>query len=94
MKISLLKISRKKEVVKRIEQYDPVNSWLDKLPAWDGEGRWWGTTEILSTFASRYAYFDAKRATPVVLGKSMNNYRFGFKRRMLNGCSEYWLCEK
>ena len=23
----------------RIEQYDPVNAWLDKLPAWDGEDR-------------------------------------------------------
>ena len=34
----------------------------------DGEGSWWGTTEILSTFASRYAYFDAKRATPTMLG--------------------------
>ena len=60
----------------------------------DDEGRWWGTSEILATFASRYAYFDAKRATPVILGKSMNNYRFGFKHRMVNGCSEYWLCEK
>ena len=60
----------------------------------DGEGRWWGITEILATFASRYAYFDAKRATPTVLGKSMNNYRFNFKHRMVNGCSEYWLCEK
>ena len=60
----------------------------------DGEGRWWGTTEILETFASRYPYFDAKRATPVLLGKSMNNYRFGFKHRMVDGCSEYWLCEK
>ncbi len=60
----------------------------------DGEGRWWGTTEILSAFASRYAYFDAKRATPVVLGKAMNNYRFSFHHRMVNGCSEYWLCEK
>ena len=60
----------------------------------DGEGRWWRTSEILETFASRYAYFDAKRATPTVLGKSMNNYRFGFKHRMVNGCSEYWLCEK
>ena len=60
----------------------------------DGEGRWWGTTEILSTFASRYAYFDAKRATPVVLGKAMNNFRFSFKHRMVNGLSEYWLCEK
>ena len=23
----------------RIEQYDPVNSWLDKLPEWDGQDR-------------------------------------------------------
>ena len=60
----------------------------------DGEGSWWGTTEILSTFASRYAYFDAKRATPTMLGKTMNSYRFNFKHRMLNGVSEYWLCEK
>ena len=60
----------------------------------EGEGRWWGTTEILSTFANRYAYFDAKRATPAVLGKAMNNYRFSFRHRMVNGCSEYWLCEK
>ena len=60
----------------------------------DGEGRWWGTTEILSTFASRYAYFDAKRATPTVLGRAMNNFRFNFRHRMVNGCSEYWLCEK
>jgi len=60
----------------------------------DGEGRWWGTAEILSVFASRYAYFDAKRATPAVLGKAMNNFRFSFRHRMVNGCSEYWLCEK
>lgn len=60
----------------------------------DNEGRWWGTTEILNTFADRYAYFDAKKASPTVLGKAMNNYRFDFKHRMVNGCSEYWLCEK
>ena len=60
----------------------------------DGEGRWWGTTEILSFFGSRYAYFDAKRATPTLLGKAMNNFRFNFKHRMVNGLSEYWLCEK
>ena len=60
----------------------------------DDEGRWWGTTEILSTFASRYAYFDAKRATPTMLGKAMNNFRFSFRHRLINGCSEYWLCEK
>ena len=60
----------------------------------DGEGHWWGTAEILSTFANRYAYFDAKRATPAVLGKAMNNFRFSFRHRMVNGCSEYWICEK
>jgi len=60
----------------------------------DGEGRWWSTSEILATFSGRYAYFDAKRATPAVLGKSMNNYRFNVRHRMVNGCSEYWLCEK
>ena len=60
----------------------------------DDEGRWWGTSEILSTFASRYAYYDAKLATPAVLGKAMNNFRFSFRHRMVNGCSEYWLCEK
>ena len=60
----------------------------------DGEGRWWGTSEILDTFAGRYAYFDAKRATPAVLGKSMNNYKFSFKNRSVNGKSEYFLCEK
>ena len=24
----------------------------------------------------------------------MNNFRFSFRHRMVNGCSEYWLCEK
>ncbi|MCR5433813.1 MAG: hypothetical protein K6F20_05400 [Bacteroidaceae bacterium] len=60
----------------------------------EGEGCWWRTAEILETFANRYAYFDAKRTTPVALGKAMNNFRFGFRHRMVNGCSEYWLCEK
>ena len=60
----------------------------------DDEGRWWGTTEILNLFASKYAYFDSKRITPVLLGKTMNSYRFNFKHHMVNGLSEYWLCEK
>ena len=60
----------------------------------EGEGCWWRTTEILATFANRYAYFDAKRTTPTALGKAMNNFRFGFRHRIVNGCSEYWLCEK
>ena len=60
----------------------------------DGEGRWWRTSEILSTFANRYTYYDAKRVTPAVLGRTMKNYSLGFKHRMVNGLSEYWLCEK
>ncbi len=60
----------------------------------DGEGRWWGTGDILNLFASRYAYFDAEKTTPNKLGRAMNNYRFNFKHRAVNGLSEYWLCEK
>jgi hypothetical protein len=60
----------------------------------DGEGRWWGTSEIFAALANRYAYFDAKRSTPTALGKAMNNVRFSFRHRMVNGVSEYWLCEK
>ena len=60
----------------------------------DGEGRWWKTTEILDTLASRYAYFDAKKTTPSVLGKAMNNPRFTFDNRCVHGLSEYWLVEK
>ena len=36
----------------------------------------------------------AKRTAPDVLGRAMNNFRFSFRHRMVNGCSEYWLCEK
>jgi hypothetical protein len=60
----------------------------------DGEGRWWGTGDILNLFASRYAYFDAEKTTSNKLGRAMNNYRFNFKHRVVNGLSEYWLCEK
>ena len=60
----------------------------------DGEGRWWGTSDIFAALANRYAYFDAKRSTPTALGRAMNNVRFSFRHRMVNGVSEYWLCEK
>ena len=60
----------------------------------DGEGRWWGTNEILSLFASRYAYFDAEKMNSHKLGRAINNYRFNFKHRVVNGLSEYWLIEK
>jgi len=60
----------------------------------DVEGRWWGTSEIFAALANRYAYFDAKRSTPTALGRAMNNVRFSFRHRMVNGVSEYWLCEK
>ena len=60
----------------------------------DGEGRWWGTNEILSLFASRYSYFDAEKMNSHKLGRAINNYRFSFKHRVVNGLSEYWLIEK
>ena len=60
----------------------------------DGEGRWWGTNEILSLFASHYAYFDAEKMNSHKLGRAINNYRFSFKHRVVNGLSEYWLIEK
>jgi hypothetical protein len=59
----------------------------------DSEGRWWGTNEILDLLAEKYGYFD-KKTTPSALGKAMNNYRFNFKNRYVNGLSEYWLTEK
>ena len=60
----------------------------------DAEGRWYGTNEILTLLSARYAYFDAKKATPIALGRTMNNYKFNFKHRVVNGLSEYWLTEK
>jgi hypothetical protein len=58
------------------------------------EGRWWGTNEILNVLAEKYNYFDRKKTSPTALGKAMNNYRFSFKNRYVNGLSEYWLMEK
>ena len=60
----------------------------------DGEGRWWGTSEILTLFASKYAYFDAEKMSSNKLGRAINNYRFNFRHRVVNGLSEYFLCEK
>ena len=59
----------------------------------EGEGRWYGTNEILNLLAEKYDYFD-KKTSPTLLGKSMNNYRFNFKKRFVNGLSEYLLIEK
>ena len=59
----------------------------------EGEGRWYGTNEILNLLAEKYDYFD-KKTSPTLLGRSMNNYRFNFKKRFVNGLSEYLLTEK
>lgn len=58
------------------------------------EGRWWGTNEILNRLAEKYDYFDSKKTTPALLGRTMNNIKFNFKHRSVNGLSEYWLIEK
>ena len=60
----------------------------------EDEGRWWGTSEILSLFASKYTYFDAEKMSPNKLGRALNSYKFNFKHRVVNGLSEYWLKEK
>jgi predicted P-loop ATPase len=60
----------------------------------ENEGRWWVISEICSLFASKYAYFDAEKMSPHKLGKALNNYKFNFKHRVVNGLSEYWLKEK
>ena len=96
MKVSLLKISRNKEVVNRLE-LSAIADMIRKNPEEKKVYKLrlkYQFYKPLSTFASRYAYFDAKRATPAVLGKAMNNFRFSFHHRMVNGCSEYWLCKK
>ena len=58
------------------------------------EGRWWKASEVYKYLASKYSYFDAKKTAPTILGRAMNNYKFGFKSRMVNGLKEYWLQEK
>jgi predicted P-loop ATPase len=50
----------------------------------EGEGRWYGTNEILNLLAEKYDYFD-KKTSPTLLGRSMNNYKFNFKKRFVNG---------
>ncbi len=60
----------------------------------EGEGRWWNTNELLSFLNEKYRYFDAKKMSPSSLGRTMNNYKFNFKHRFVNGLSEYFLKEK
>ena len=59
-----------------------------------GDGRWWGTNEILTYLAGKYDYFDSKKTTPTLLGRTMNNVKFNFEHRNVNGLSEYLLEEK
>ena len=60
----------------------------------ENEGRWWKSSEVYKYLASKYSYFDAKKTTVSVLGRAMNNYKFGFKHRTVSGLTEYWLQEK
>ncbi len=65
-----------------------------RKPKDGGEGRWWGTSEILNLFATKYPYLAATNYSTTKLGRAMNNYKFNFKHRVINGLSEYWLVEK
>ena len=90
------------EILELIKENEPYQRTIDlvemigetfRKPK-EGEGRWWGTNEILNLLAEKYNYFDRKKTSPTTLGRAMNNYRFSFKNRYVNGLSEYWLMEK
>jgi len=90
------------EILELIKENEPYQRTIDlvemigetfRKPK-EGEGRWWGTNEILNLLAEKYNYFDRKKTLPTTLGRAMNNYRFSFKNRYVNGLSEYWLMEK
>ena len=86
------------ELIKENEPYQRTIDLVEMISETFGnpkndEGRWWGTNEILNRLAEKYDYFD-KKTTPITLGKAMTNYRFSFKKRFVNGLSEYWLIEK
>ena len=90
------------EILELIKENEPYQRTIDlvemigetfRKPK-EGEGRWWGTNEILNLLAEKYNYFDRKKTSPTSLGRAMNNYRFSFKNRYVNGLSEYWLMEK
>ena len=87
------------ELLKENEAYQrslPLEDMIAETfrKAKEGEGRWWGTAEIMNLLASRYAYFDAEKTSSHKLGKAMNNYKFSFTHRVVNGLSEYLLVEK
>ena len=90
------------EILELIKENEPYQRTIDlvemigetfRKPK-EGEGRWWGTNEILNLLAEKYNYFDRKKTSPTTLGRAMNNYCFSFKNRYVNGLSEYWLMEK
>ena len=90
------------EILELIKENEPFQRTIDLVEMIgetfskpkDDEGRWWGTNEILNQLAEKYSYFDSKKTTPAVLGKVMNNIKFNFKHRNVNGLSEYLLIEK
>ena len=90
------------EIKELIAENEPFQKTVDLLDMIEdsfakpngNEGRWWKASELHAYLDAKYAYFDAKVNTPRVLGRAMNNYKFGFKRRTVNGISEYWLQEK
>ena len=89
----IVELMKENEPYQRIVPLEEMIAETFRKPK-EGEGRWWGTSEILANFANRYAYFDAEKMSSHKLGRAMNNYRFSFKHRVVNGLSEYWLIEK
>ena len=77
---------------KTVDLVDMIGESFNRPKA--DEGKWWKTSDIHRYLTAKYTYFDSKTTTLTALGKAMNNYKFGFKQRIVNGLKEYWLQEK
>ena len=83
--IARLDEATKQEYEGRLDEVPGIFSLMDPMP---------GAIDAVHRLAEKYDYFDSKKTTPAVLGRTMNNIKFNFKHRSLNGLSEYWLIEK
>ena len=91
MKVSLLKMSRNKEVINRLE----LQQLADMIRKGSYEQQVYNLRlKILNLLAAKYTYFDASSFSSSKLGKAISSYKFNFKHRVVKGLSEYWLTER
>ena len=92
------------EITTLIAENDPYQKPIDFMEVVtesfrkpkDNEGRWWKTGEVLDYLLVKYPYlksYDPNKEPRRALGRVLNNYKFGFKTRSVNGQTEYWLVE-